>query len=317
MASPQAQAMKDRYHGWIDTMAKNPDLGLVGNRDLSEHWGDLTTNPGGVDYLEVDAGGVQAMWAIPNGCAEDRVALCTHSVGYVAGLMYSQRKMFGHIGKAIGCKAPIVHFRGAPEHLHPAPVEDAVSAYRWLLKQGYKAEHVCTTGGSAGGALSTTVLLAARDKDLPLPVAALSMSPWYDMECKGESLKTNATKDCLANEAMVKNMAATFLGNASTIDPLANALKAGLKGRPPICIQVGGEEALLDDSLPIEKLARAAGVDIRCDVYPEMQHVFQLMAGGAPEADEAIEGTAAWVKPKLGLKRWPNTLTETLEKASR
>ncbi len=301
MASPQAQAMKDLYHGWIDTMAKNPDLGLDGTRDLFEHWGDLTTDPGGVDYLEVDAGGVQAMWAIPKGCAEDRVALCTHGGGYVAGSMYSHRKMFGHIAKAIGCKALIVHFRRAPEHPHPVPVEDTVTAYAWLLKQGYKPQHICTTGDSAGGALSTTVLLAARDRGLPLPVAAMPMSPWYDMEIKGESLKTNADKDCLANETMVKSMAATFLGKASPVDPLANPLKADLKGLPPIYIQVGGDEALLDDSLRFEKLAKAAGVDIRCDVYPEMQHVFQFMAGRAPEADEAIQRMAAWVKPKLGL----------------
>ena len=301
MASPQAQAMKDLYHGWLDTMAKNPDLGIDGTRDLFEHWGDLTTDPGGVDYFEVDAGGVQAMWAIPTGCAEDRVALCTHGGGYVAGSMYSHRKMFGHIAKAIGCKALIVHFRRAPEHPHPAPVEDTVAAYGWLLKQGYKPQHICTTGDSAGGALSTTVLLAARDKGLPLPVAAMPMSPWYDMESKGESLKTNADKDCLANETMVKTMAATFLGSASPLDPLANPLKADLKGLPPIYIQVGGDEALLDDALRFEKLAKAAGVDIRCDVYPEMQHVFQFMAGRAPEADEAIQRMAAWVKPKLGL----------------
>ena len=107
MASPQAQAMNDRYHGWIDTMAKNPDLGLVGNRDLSEHWGDLTTNPGGVDYLEVDADGVQAMWAIPNGCAEDRVALCTHSVGYVAGF-FVMLALIGFHGHSINDRGAAV-----------------------------------------------------------------------------------------------------------------------------------------------------------------------------------------------------------------
>ena len=301
MASPQAEAIKHLYQGWLAAMEREPNLGLEGLRDLFEHWGDITAEPGDVDYLEVDAGGVLAMWAIPKGCAEDRVALCTHGGGYVAGSMYTHRKMFGHLAKAIGCKALILHYRRAPEHTHPAQVDDAVAAYGWLLNEGYQPAHICTTGDSAGGALSTSVLLAARAKGLPLPAAALPMSPWTDMEATGATLKTNADKDCLANEAMVKNMAATFLGSASAKDPLATLLYADLRGLPPIYIQVGGDEGLLDDSLRFAARARAAGVEVKCDVFPEMQHVFQFMAGKAPEADDAVRRMATWVKPKLGL----------------
>ena len=116
-------------------------------------------------------------------------------------------------------------------------------------------------------------------------------------------LKTNADKDCLANEAMVKTMAATFLGGASPLDPLANPLKADLKGLPPIYIQVGGDEALLDDALRFEQLAKAAGVDIRCDVYPEMQHVFQFMAGRAPEATKPFNAWRPGSNPSSACKR--------------
>ena len=91
---------------------------------MFDHWGDITGEPGQVDYLEVDAGGVEAMWAIPKGCAEDRVALCTHGGGYVTGSMYTHRKLFGHIAKVVGCKALILHYRRAPEHTHPAQVDD-------------------------------------------------------------------------------------------------------------------------------------------------------------------------------------------------
>ena len=301
MASPQAQAIKTLYNGWMAAMQAEPDMPLASMRALFEHWGDITAEPGGVDYLEVDAGGVSAMWAIPHGCAKDRVALCTHGGGYVAGSMYTHRKMFGHIAKAIGCQALILHYRRAPEHTHPAQVDDAVTAYGWLLAQGFKPHHICTTGDSAGGALSTSVLLGARAKGLPLPAAAMPLSPWYDMEAQGATLKTNAAKDCLANETMVKHMAATFLGPASNRDPLANLLHADVAGLPPIYIQVGGDEGLLDDSLRFETKARAAGVDIKVDVFPEMQHVFQFMAGMAPEADDAIQRMATWVKPKLGL----------------
>ncbi|MGE0486394.1 MAG: alpha/beta hydrolase [Gammaproteobacteria bacterium] len=301
MASPQAEAIKELYAGWLAAMAAKPDMGLDEMRELFEHWGDITGEPGAVDYVEVDAGGVSAMWALPHGCAEDRVALCTHGGGYVCGSMYTHRKMFGHIAKAIGCKALILHYRRAPEHTHPAAVEDAVTAYAWLLEQGYKPEHVCTTGDSAGGALSTSVLLGIKARGLPLPVAALPMSPWYDPEGTGESIVTNADKDALVKPDVLKGMASTFLGAASSKDPLANLLQADLTGLPPIYIQTGGDETLLDDSTRFAEKARAAGIDVKLDVFPEMQHVFHFLAGRAPEADDAIQRMAQWVRPKLGL----------------
>jgi len=270
-------------------------------RALFEHWGDITGEPGQVDYVEVDAGGVEAMWAIPKDCAEDRVALCTHGGGYVTGSMYTHRKLFGHIAKEVGCKALILHYRRAPEHTHPAQVNDAVTAYEWLLKEGYKSEHIFTTGDSAGGALATSVLLGIRNKGLALPVGAAPLSPWYDPEGTGDSIQSNAEKDVLVQKEVLLNMAATFLGDASPKDPLANLLQADLTGLPPMYIQAGGDETLLDDSVRFGKLAKKAGVDCQVEIFPEMQHVFHFMAGEAPEADEAITKLAKWVKPKLGL----------------
>lgn len=301
MASPQSEAIKTLYRGWLEAMSNKPDMSLDEIRDLFEHWGDITGEPGGVDYVEVDAGGVPSMWAIPQGAADDRVVLCTHGGGYVCGSMYTHRKMFGHLAKAIGCKALILHYRRAPEHTHPAQVNDAVAAYAWLLEQGYTANHICTSGDSAGGALSTSVLLGIRERGLPLPVAAMPMSPWYDPEGTGESVKTNAERDCLVKAEVLANMAATFLGQASSRDPKANLLQADLKGLPPIYIQTGGDETLLDDSVRFAALAKAAGVDVTLEIEPEMQHVFHFLAGRAPEADAAIARLAAWVKPKLGL----------------
>ncbi|MEQ8233832.1 MAG: alpha/beta hydrolase [Gammaproteobacteria bacterium] len=301
MASPQAEAINELYRGWVATMAAKPDMSLDELRDMFEHWGDLTAEPEGVDYLEVDAGGVPAMWAVPKHCAQDRVALCTHGGGYICGSMYSHRKMYGHIAKAIGCRALILHYRRAPEHPHPAQVEDTLVAYEWLLGQGIEAGHICTTGDSAGGALSTSVLLAIRERGLPMPAAAMPISPWYDPENRGESIAANAATDTLVTQAILDNMAATFLGGASPRDPLANLLAADLSGLPPIYVQVGGYEAMLDNSTRFEPLARAAGVDVKVEVVPEMQHVFHFMAGRAPEADDGVQRMAAWVKPKLGL----------------
>jgi len=301
MASSQANAIKDLYRSWVKAMDTNPNMNLDEMRELFDQWGDITGEPAQVDYQEVDAGGVEAMWAVPKNCREDRVALCTHGGGYVVGSMHTHRKVFGHIAKAIGCKALILHYRRAPENPHPAQVEDSVTAYAWLLDQGYESEHICTTGDSAGGALCTSVLLGIRNQGLPMPAASLPMSPWYDPEGTGESLQTNAEKDCLVQKDVLSAMAGMFLGDCSSKDPLANLLEADLSGLPPIYIQVGGDETLLDDSLRFEEKAHASGVEVKVDVFPEMQHVFHFMAGNAPEADDAVQKMAAWVKPKLGL----------------
>ncbi len=173
--------------------------------------------------------------------------------------------------------------------------------YEWLLNRGIKPNHIATIGDSAGGNLCTTVVLAARDKGLPLPAAVMPLSPWYDMEATGATYETNAKVDRLVTRELSLGMCQTFLGEGSPKDPLANVLYADFKGYPPMYIQVGGHEALLDDSLRVAARAQTAGVDCRCEVFPEMQHVFQFMAGKAPEADDAIRKLAAWVKPKLGL----------------
>jgi len=129
----------------------------------------------------------------------------------------------------------------------------------------------------------------------------MPLSPWYDMEATGDSLKTNAKVDRLVSREISESMSQMYLGTASPRDPLANPLYADFAGLPPIYIQVGGYEALLDDALRAADRAKTAGVDCQCDVFPEMQHVFHFMAGNAPEADDAIQRLAEWVKPKLGL----------------
>jgi epsilon-lactone hydrolase len=242
-----------------------------------------------------------ALWAVPHGCKQDRVLLCLHGGGCVTGSRFSHRKLYAHIAKAVGCRALIPDYARAPEHQHPSQVDECLKIYRWLLDQGIEAGHVATVGDSAGGNLCTTVVLAARARGLPLPAAVMPLSPWYDMEATAPSFETNAKVERLISREMSLNMSGMFLGSASPRDPLANPLHADFKGFPPLYIQVGGYEAIMDDSTRLADKAKAAGVEVRCEVFPEMQHVFQFMAGKAPEADAAIAKLAAWVKPKLGL----------------
>lgn len=175
--------------------------------------------------------------------------------------------------------------------------------YRWLLDEGFRAGHVAFAGDSAGGGLVITTQLRAREQGLPLPAAALPFSPWVDMEAVGESYETNRERDAFFSRDLVRALADDFLGaDGDPRDPLANSLYADLSGLAPTYIQVGGDEALLDDARRLEEHARKAGVDVRLDVFPGMQHTFQIAAGRAPEADEAIRRMAAWVRPRLGLR---------------
>jgi epsilon-lactone hydrolase len=268
-----------------------------------ESWGDLTAEPREVDYLETEAGGRPAMWAVPKGAAADRVLLCLHGGGFVSGSVYTHRKLFGHLAKAAGVRALLLGYRLLPEGGgYPEPVAEALAAYRWLLDQGIVAGQIAFAGDSVGGWLAITAQLRARELGLPLPAATLLLSPAVDMEVRGESYETNRDKDPLFQREFVQGLVAGFLGGAADLcDPLVNPLYADLSGLGPFYLQAGGDETLLDDARQLADHAEKAGVDARLDVFPGMLHTFQMAAGRAPEADDAIHRLAGWVRPRLGL----------------
>ena len=297
MPSKQSEAVRRRWEAsWL--AMTQPD----GEGPDDESWGDLTAEPREVDYLETAAGGRPAMWAVPKRCSSDRVLLCIHGGGFVSGSIYTHRKMFGHLAKATGARALLVGYRLLPEGAFPVPVGEVEAAYRWLLDQGTAARHVAFAGDSTGGWLAITVQLRARDQGLPLPAAAMLFSPAVDMAVDGPSFHTNRDKDPFFQRELVRGLIRGFLGEATDPrDPLVNPLHADLTGLGPVYIQVGGDETLLDDARLLDEQARKAGVDVRLDVFPGMLHTFQMAAGRAPEADDAIRRMADWVRPTLGL----------------
>src|SRR6478672_10856116 len=299
MASPQAEAVKQQLREFAASLDPNAELDAM--RASSETFTTLTTEPEGVRWTEVDAGGVPAIWADPTGGAQDRVLQYVHGGGYVIGSAPYYRKLTGHLANALGCRVLNVDYRLAPEHPHPAPVEDSTTAYRWLLDQGIEPAHIAISGDSAGGGLTVATLLSIRQNGLPMPAAAMPLSPWVDMEGTGDSMTSRRDRDVLVQAEVIKGMADAFLQGQNARDPLAAPLHADLSGLCPLYIQVGDDETLLDDSIRLADRARAAGVECRLDVFPEMQHVFQMAAGSMPEADEAIERLADWGRPRLGL----------------
>ena len=267
-----------------------------------ESWGDLTAEPRGVDYLETEAAGRPAMWAVPKGAGTDRVLMCIHGGGFLSGSIYTHRKMFGHLAKATGVRALLVSYHLLPEGQFPVPVDDVMNAYRWLLDQGISAAHVAFAGDSVGGWLAVTAQLRAREQGLPLPAAALLISPCVDMKTTGESYEANRDSDPFFKREVVREIITGFLGeDTNTSDPLANPLYADLSGLGPLYIQSGGAETLADDAHLLADHATKAGVEARVDIVPGMLHTFQMAAGRAPEADDAIRALAGWVRPRLGL----------------
>ena len=300
MASRESEAVT-RHWVAVRLAAEQPD-GDEGDKTDDEAWGYLTAEPREVDYLELEVDGLPAMWAVPKGSVQDRVLLCIHGGGFVTGSIYTHRKMFGHLAKAAGVRGLMVEYHHAPGHTHPAQVNEVTAAYQWLLDQGIEASRIAFTGDSCGAGLAITTQLRARERGLPLPAAAVLVSPWVDMEALGESYTTNADRDAFFTAERVRGLAGTFLGSAGDVrDPLANPLYADLTGLGPVYIQIGGDEVLLDDARRLVQHGGRAGVEVRLDVFPEMQHTFQMAAGRAPEADEAIAMMAEWVRPRLGL----------------
>jgi epsilon-lactone hydrolase len=297
MPSKQSEAVRKHWEASRRSMV---EPGFEAPDD--ESWGNLTAEPRGVDYSETEAGGLPAMWAVPKGASTDRVLMCIHGGGFLGGSVYTHRKMFGHLAKAAGMRALVVSYHLLPEGVFPVPADDVTSAYRWLLDQGISPGHIAFAGDSVGGWLAVTVQLRAREQGLPLPAAALLMSPSVDMETTGESYETNRDCDPFFKKEVVAGIIRNFLGQGTDArDPRVNPLQADLSGLGPLYIQAGGDETLADDARQLDAHARKAGVEVRLDIFPGMLHTFQMAAGRAPEADDAISKMASWVRPRLGL----------------
>jgi acetyl esterase/lipase len=301
--SAQAQAANDmlRRHRETAHAAEGPGPTVAEQRASTAAFSETTAVPTGVAFREGDAGGIPVLWLEPAGTGPEPVILYLHGGGYVVCSPQTHGRMTGHIARATGCRAASVDYRLAPEHPHPAAVTDAVAAYRGLLDAGVSPARIAVAGDSAGGGLTVATLVKLRDDGLPQPAAAVAISPWIDLEGTGDSVTFNADKDLMVDPVGQKVMAEHFLAGQDPRDPLASPLHADLGGIAPLYVQVGGHERLLSDATRLATNAAAAGVDVRLDVFPEMQHVFQLWAGNMPEADEAIARIGDYLRPRLGL----------------
>lgn len=298
--APSTDALRALYADWTEIISTTPDLTTRLFRSVFDEWHQPTREPEDVTYREDTVGGVPGIWTLPIGADTSQVLLYLHGGGFAVGSASSHRKLAGHVAKALGVTAFVLDYRRAPEHPHPAQVEDGVAAFTGLTERGVAPGSITTIGDSAGGNLAVAVALSLREQGLPLPGRVIAFSPWLDMENTGETLVSNAATDALVSVPLLESMIAGVLaeGRIDPTTPLANPLHADLAGFPPLYVNAGGAETLLSDATRLAEKARAAGVDVTLSVAEDMQHVFPFMAGSAPVADDEIAAIAAWYRAR-------------------
>jgi len=267
-------------------------------RQAYDGLGGLLPAAEGVPVAAVDAGGVRAEWIGADG---GPVVVYLHGGGYCIGSLDSHRPMLTHLASATGGRVLAVDYRLAPEHPFPAALDDACTAYRWVLSSGADAGQIVVAGDSAGGGLTLATLVALRDAGDPLPAAGVCLSPWADLTQSGATIADKADADPLVHAEDLDRWAAAYAGPAGDPGtPGMSPVSADLSGLPPLLVEVGTAEVLLDDARRVADRARAAGVELTMHEGEDLIHVWHFFAGAVPEADEGIARVAEFVQRHTG-----------------
>lgn len=235
-------------------------------------------------------------WLVPVKADDQRVVLYLHGGGYVSGSPATHLAITAQLAREAGARLFALDYRLAPEHPFPAALEDAWAAYWWLLTEQHVApSQIVVAGDSAGGGLTLALLLALRDAGMPLPAGAVGLSPWLDLTLSGATLTTNAGTDYL-NRDILRASAQMYSHGHALDEPLLSPLYADLRGLPPLLLQAGGAEMLLDDSRRFAARAREAGVAVELAIYPHMVHVWHFTWRIEPQARQALAQIGRFVQ---------------------
>lgn len=289
----------EQVRQFLGQMGIDPDAHYLDRRKAAAEFEDNFQAPPGLQIEETVFAGMKAEWLSPTGAARAPVLLHFHGGGYVMGVPSSSRGITSALALGANLRVLSVDYALGPEQPFPAAVNDGVKAYRALLESGIEPGQIAIAGESAGGGLTVATLLAARDAALPMPACAIPMSPWTDLTCDTPSYKAKAASDPFLTQNSIGGMAQAYLNGADPRHPLASPNYADLKGLPPLLIQVGTEEVLLEDSRILDEHARQAGVDSTLEVWEDMIHVFQMFHPLLPEGKQAIENCVRFLNKHL------------------
>lgn len=243
-------------------------------------------------------GGVPCLVVTRADTAPTGTVVFVHGGGYIWMRAATHLAVAAALVRTTGCRCVSVDYRRAPEHPYPAPVEDLLAVYRALLDDGEPPGRIAFAGDSAGGGLVVAGLVAARDAGLPLPAAGVSISPWTDLAVTGASADT--ADDPIVSGPALRMMADVYLDGADPTSPTASPLYADLRGLPPLLVQVGTRESLLDDARRLVTRAEDAGVDVTLHEFAGVVHMWVVIGPEIPEAQEAFTEAGAFVRAHLG-----------------
>jgi len=234
------------------------------------------------------------LWA-RDGAQTSRVIYYLHGGGYVSGSAKGCRPITATLARLLKARSFALDYRLAPEFRFPAALEDAVAGYRWLISTGIDPREISVVGDSAGGGLVLALVMKLRDSGDPLPSSVVSLSPWTDMAGTGESIWANSKRDPFFVPDDVERYAQLYLGAQSRQTPLASPLYGDFKGLPPLLIQSGESEMLLDDARNVHAKAVAASVPSELQIFKGVPHVWHLMTPFVPEARVALRQVAEFI----------------------
>ncbi|OUL99462.1 alpha/beta hydrolase [Variovorax sp. JS1663] len=299
------QVVQQRIDAWNEvSLAFGPlllgesDDWATARRNYANHQAQHPT-PAGVSVQEIHMAEVPATMVTPQEVINDRAMLYIHGGGYVAGSPSGYHGIAGNYAKLLNARVYMPDYRLAPQHPFPAAIEDTLAAYRWLLDQGIAPDSIVFSGDSAGGAMTVSVMVAAKREGLPLPAAGAALSPWPNLEHSGASMLTRDGIDPTVNLAGLNLMAKAFLNGTPKSDPDASPIFADVRGLPPILVHIGEREVMLSDAMRLAAHLGENRVRVTLEVWPDMFHVWHLFAAELPEGRKALERAAAFLDESL------------------
>ncbi|HEX8289893.1 MAG TPA: alpha/beta hydrolase [Pyrinomonadaceae bacterium] len=249
----------------------------------------------GVRLTQVYEGSVRGEWVAPESF-DTAVILYLHGGGFVSCSSAKYRPVTAALARFARRRVFVLDYRLAPEHRFPAALDDTVAGYKWLLAQGFPANLISLAGDSAGGGLVLSLLLRVRDEGLPLPACVVCSSPWTDLAGTGDSLRLNDGRCAAFRPENISEFAAAYLADADAFDPYASPVYGDLRGLPPLLLQIGSTELLLDDSRRVHEKIQASGGDSALQIYDDVAHGWQMLDGLVPEAADALRQAADFIR---------------------
>jgi monoterpene epsilon-lactone hydrolase len=269
---------------------------LSERRERLDALGAQYSLPADVRVEAVDANGVVAEWTTTPEAKTGRAILFLHGGGYISGSLDSHRHMIAQAGREARARTLALAYRLAPEHPFPAALEDALGGYAFLLAQGFNPKNIAIAGERAGGGLAVATLTSIRDAGMSMPACAWLSSPWVDLEMAGASMSAKSTVDPLIQKSYLQELAAMYLGGVDARTPLASPIHANLSRLPPMLIQVGSAETLLDDAVRLAGVAGAADVRVTLEVWPDMIHAWHLFYQQVAAGRRALAAVGAFMR---------------------